>query len=237
MPTSNGSLVNSKPIYSSHYAINHLSNPLPPKVLDFDTDGCYNVPAIDSGGYLNPGMACTSSPQGGCRDEWDLDNNQVYSRSRCNNGWCAHLYAYYFEKDFDKCGLAGGHTHDWEHVVVWTKGDEGKFVGVSAHGEYDVRAWSNVRRDGDTHAKVVYHLGGALGTRTHSFRFANSDDDRIENHKGRWFVSYAVLLKIFLPYLEWDTDLHDPGWYPHQLLWLAIRPAPHQDDEPQLGQG
>lgn len=46
-----------------------------------------------------------------CRDATDLDNNNVYSRSRCNNGWCAHLYEYYFEKDValeQVCGVGAG---------------------------------------------------------------------------------------------------------------------------------
>lgn len=36
---------------------------------------------------------------GNCRDRSDLDNSQTYSREKCNNGWCAVMYASYFEKD------------------------------------------------------------------------------------------------------------------------------------------
>ncbi|KAK0655135.1 necrosis inducing protein-domain-containing protein [Cercophora newfieldiana] len=163
-------------------------------VLDFDTDGCYNVPAIGAEGWLNPGMGCTagSSPQGGCRDIWDLDNNQVYSRTRCNNNWCAHMYGYYFEKDWRDGLCAIGHVHDWEHVVVWTRVENGqrvaKYVAASAHGKYNIKARgdASLRWEG-THPKIVYHRDDANGG-THAFRFANAGDDRIENHYGRWFA-------------------------------------------------
>lgn len=34
-----------------------------------------------------------------CRDSWDLDNTNGYSRYTCNNSWCGIVYALYFEKD------------------------------------------------------------------------------------------------------------------------------------------
>ena len=58
-------------------------------VLDFDTDGCYNTAAIDPSGYTNPGKDATGTPQGDCRDPHQLENSNVYSRARCNNGICA----------------------------------------------------------------------------------------------------------------------------------------------------
>lgn len=61
-------------------------------VMDFDTDGCYNTPAIDMDGNIAEGLDHTwTTTHGDCRDEEDLDNNNVYSRSRCNNGWCAYM--------------------------------------------------------------------------------------------------------------------------------------------------
>ncbi|WP_407900917.1 NPP1 family protein [Scytonema sp. NUACC26] len=36
---------------------------------------------MDLGGDVN----------GNCRDESDLDNTNAYSRSKCNNGWCAYM--------------------------------------------------------------------------------------------------------------------------------------------------
>lgn len=128
-----------------------------------------------------------------CRDESDLDNNNVYVRTRCNNGWCAYLYAYYFEKDVGSPGVigpAGGHTHDWEHIVVFVKDNEGaQVVAVSQHSDYETKAAGEVRWHEDTHVKVVYHKDGGS---THCFRFANEGDDNIENHKGSWFFGALI---------------------------------------------
>ncbi|KAF4985435.1 hypothetical protein FGRMN_11208 [Fusarium graminum] len=163
--------------------------------LDFDTDGCYNVPAIDADGNVCPGQKAWMQYDfaKNCRDESDLDNNNVYVRSRCNNGWCAYLYAYYFEKDVGSPGVigpAGGHTHDWEHVVVFTKDNEGaQVVAVSQHSDYVTVASVNARWHEDTHVKVVYNKDGGS---THFFRFANEGDDAIENHKGVWFLGGLV---------------------------------------------
>lgn len=60
--------------------------------MDFDTDGCYNSPAIDADGNLATGLNCGGAKNGNCRDLSDLQNNNVYSRARCNNGWCAFMY-------------------------------------------------------------------------------------------------------------------------------------------------
>ncbi|KAK4182831.1 secreted protein [Podospora australis] len=199
--------------------------------LDFDRDSCYNTPAIGANGFLNPGMGCGKSPQGGCRDEIDLNNNNVYSRSRCNNGWCAHIYAYYFEKDFPNvCTAAIGHRHDWEHVVVWTKNDKAIYVATSAHGEYYPRKASDVAWDG-THPKIVYHLEGQG---THAMRFA-SKSEKPENHKKTWFrgtlVSYygfpSVDLRNKMMRADWgkaSIDLRDSrieGALNKNKLWIG----------------
>lgn len=61
-------------------------------VLDYDKDSCYNVPAIDLDGNIVEGLPHEFvSNTEDCRDEADLDNQNVYSRARCNNGWCAYL--------------------------------------------------------------------------------------------------------------------------------------------------
>lgn len=85
-------------------------------VMDFDKDGCYNVPAIDADGNISEGLEHNwVSASQDCRDASDLENNNVYSRQRCNNGWCVYLYDYYFEKDVAIENFADpGHTHDWE---------------------------------------------------------------------------------------------------------------------------
>ncbi|KAI1283281.1 secreted protein [Xylaria sp. FL0933] len=171
--------------------------------MDFDTDGCYNTPAIGPDGTLNPGLDCGGAKNGHCRDLSDLQNNNVYSRARCNNGWCGFIYGYYFEKDQSVDGSCGvGHKNDWEHIAVWVRdGDEmPSYVGVSQHGDYQVKPASEVRFQ-DTHPKVVYNQDGIL---THDFRFANEDDDNIENHTGQWFFGDLVGFLGFP-----STDLRD----------------------------
>ncbi|KAI1499940.1 necrosis inducing protein-domain-containing protein [Biscogniauxia marginata] len=160
--------------------------------LDFDTDSCYNVPAVDADGNVAKGLGndYSNSASEQCRDAEDLDNNNVYSRQRCNNKWCAYMYDYYFEKDVavPKVIDPSGHRHEWEHIVVFVQGDEAKYVAVSQHGKYETKAADKVRWDG-THPKVVYNKDGG---RTHNFRFANEKDDKIENHKGVWFRGALV---------------------------------------------
>ncbi|CAG9982291.1 unnamed protein product [Clonostachys byssicola] len=154
--------------------------------MDFDTDGCYNVPAIDANGQISAGLPYQwTSLAGDCRDASDLDNNNVYVRQRCNNGWCAYIYDYYFEKDVavPYIGFLSGHRHDIEHIAVWVKDGAAQYVGASQHGNYEIRAASDVRWDGE-HPKMVYHKDGSS---THCFRFATEKDDAIENHKGIWF--------------------------------------------------
>jgi hypothetical protein len=61
-------------------------------VLDYDTDSCYNVPAIDAQGNVCEGLSSeyTTNTQD-CREPPNLDNQNVYSRRRCNHGWCAYM--------------------------------------------------------------------------------------------------------------------------------------------------
>lgn len=199
---------------AAHPALSPRGKPSPPKfipqnatfgdlrwqpALDFDQDGCYNVPAISATGDIAQGLY--NRVQGlssHCHDASDLDNNNVYSRQRCNNGWCAYFYEYYFEKDvavpwfvFDV-----GHRHDWEHIVVWVQNyTTAKYVAASRHGKFDVRPASKVHWDG-SHPKMVYHKE-LLGT--HTFRFAKSEDDKVENHKGTWFRGPLVSYNGFPP--------------------------------------
>lgn len=183
--------------------------------MDFDTDGCYNSPAIDGSGTLATGLDCGGAKNGHCRDLSDLQNNNVYSRSRCNKGWCGFLYGYYFEKDQTVDGSCGvGHKNDWEHIVVWVRdGDETpSYVAVSQHKGWDVKAASDVRFE-NTHPKVVYHQEGGL---THDFRFADEADDSIENHTGQWFVSFLFSSSLCLTsfFLSQKTKI-PPPCFPH----------------------
>lgn len=180
---------------NSALAIEHKYQP----VLDFDRDGCYYTAAIDAAGNLNPGLnAAHGVPptclQSQCRDPSRLQNSNVYSRSRCNNGWCAIMYEYYFEKDQNVCGSfaqidgKGGHRHDWENIVVFVHNDEFRRVAVSAHGGY-LASSAPLLQDG-TRAKVVYHKDGG---KNHCFRMGSDADDKgIENYTGQWFLGTLV---------------------------------------------
>jgi hypothetical protein len=152
--------------------------------FDYDGDGCYPTPAISPSGQVATGLKNSGALNGNCHDRSDLDNTNSYSRSKCNNGWCAYLYDLYFEKDqavpgWDCCG----HRHDIEHVVIWVNqaADQAEYVSVSAHGNYTTYPRSQVGWEG-THAKVIYHKDGVS---THCFRIA-SMTEQPENHYGTW---------------------------------------------------
>ena len=151
---------------------------------DYDGDGCYPSPAFDGSGTQAPGLGMGGATNGSCRDQSDLDNVNTYARTTCvADGWCAHQYAYYFEKDQGIVGPGSfGHRHDIEHVIVWVKDDEAKYVSASAHGNYDRRPADQVIWDG-SHPKIVYHKDGGS---THAFRFAGTGDEPAENHYGSW---------------------------------------------------
>lgn len=84
---------------------------------------------------------------------------------------------------------AGGHRHDWEHIIVFVEGGtDARIVAVSQHKDYDTKNAGDVRWDGE-HPKCVYNKDGGS---THDFRFANADDDNIENAKGVWFRGALV---------------------------------------------
>jgi len=150
--------------------------------FDYDGDGCYPTPAIGQDGTIAPGLNNSGALNGNCRDQSDLDNTNSYSRSKCNNGWCAYLYDLYFEKDQAVPGIdCCGHRHDLEHVVVWVQNDQAQYVSTSAHGNYSTYPSSQVGWEG-THPKVIYHKDGAS---THCFRLA-SMTEQPENHYGTW---------------------------------------------------
>lgn len=133
------------------------------------------------------------------KDSWNNTNTNVNSsRQRCNNNWCVYVYDYYFEKD---ASGTGGHRHDWEHVVVWVKGDQSgnepasdRYVATSYHGNYvlwkgtDI-LWHTGAEGKPTHPKVVYHKDGPS---THCFRKAETHDDPVENHSKQWFFGDLI---------------------------------------------
>lgn len=152
--------------------------------MDYDGDGCYPTPAIGPDGTINPGLDLGGDVNGHCHDASDLDNTNSYSRSKCNNGWCAYVYDFYFEKDQVTNGsLPIGHKNDWEHIVVWVdqSTDKPEYVSTSQHGKYAVHPASEVQWDG-THPKCIYHKDG-IGS--HDFRLAAAGEQP-ENDKGTW---------------------------------------------------
>ena len=167
--------------------------------FDYDSDGCYPTPAIGRDGTIAPGLALGGHMNGQCRDSWDLDNVNAYSRVKCNNGWCAYMYDLYFEKDQAAFGPgSAGHRHDWEHVVVWVQGDWGVYVAASAHGKYQIRHRDTIPWDETgKHPKIIYHKDGVS---THCFRFA-AFGEQPENHKRAW---------QYPPLIGWDN--YPPGF-------------------------
>lgn len=185
--------------------------------LDFDTDSCYNVPAIGADGHVDRGRSRHETDTEGCRDEYDLDHSNVYSRQRCNNGWCAYLYDYFFEKDIGD-RLCIGHQYDWEHIVVWTKDGVPRMGAVSAHGSYDARLWADIPKEG-THVKAVYNKDGAIGT--HYFRWSmGPGDEPPENHKHVWWKSTGLISWNGFPSVELRRRL---ARYDFGAATMAIR--------------
>ncbi|KOV71665.1 hypothetical protein ADL00_07235 [Streptomyces sp. AS58] len=162
--------------------------------MDYDTDSCYTTAALQSDWRTNPGLPLDGSwnpVNGGCRDHNRLEQSNSYSRPKCNNGWCAIMYALYAEKDQESPWA--GHTHDWEHVIVWVNNNKVRFVSATAHGKWYSRCGTcagGVRYDpSGTHPKIVYHKDGGG---THALRFADPADDAVENSTGGWFYPRLI---------------------------------------------
>ncbi|KAF4341655.1 hypothetical protein FBEOM_4393 [Fusarium beomiforme] len=119
----------------------------------------------------------------GCRNFARLEHANAYSRYRCNNGWCAYMYEYYFEVDRSAKGSRRGHVHDWENVVVFVKnGTEITRVAPSAHGRYK-KATNQPVLD-RTHPLIVYHKDG---WGTHCMRIAKEKERfKLENVYRLW---------------------------------------------------
>ncbi|WP_394842276.1 NPP1 family protein [Pendulispora brunnea] len=159
---------------------------------DYDRDGCYATAAISKNGELNPGLSLGGDLNGHCHDRAQIDNSNTYSRHKCNkNGWCVSIYASYFEKDQNADGShLYGHTHDIEHVAVWTKDHEVKWVSLSHHNGWQKFDRSSIRFEHGTHPKVVYHKDGV---KNHCFRLATGLDEFIvENVTQDWVFPALV---------------------------------------------
>ncbi|WP_326567099.1 NPP1 family protein [Amycolatopsis rhabdoformis] len=178
---------------------------------DYDTDGCYATPAIGPDGTINPGLQIGGAVNGNCHDQSDLDNSQTYSRTECNNGWCAIVYSSYFEKDQVSDGGASlGHKDEWEQVISWVNQERNQvdFVSVTQHSGFSTYGRDQVLFDG-SHPKVVYHKDGPG---THNFRLAGTNDDPPENFYHNWryppIVDYNLWPSIDLRNAMINHDWH-----------------------------
>lgn len=159
--------------------------------MDFESNCCYNVAAVDANGNINTGLDPVKAHLEDCRGDGQLFHSNSYSRHMCNRGWCAIMYGYYFEMDSVTIipgVLNEGHRNDWEHVAVWVKDGAVKYVSTSAHGDFNVSPVSDVRFKG-TRPKIVYHKDWKL---TRNMRLAKAADDNVENSTGDWFDSHLV---------------------------------------------
>jgi hypothetical protein len=193
--------------------------------VDYDGTACYQTAAIDRAGHTNSGLELSDRS---CR-QWDdnnkcvrwgqldvtecrntnrISNSNTYVREKCtNDGWCAYLYAYYFEKDEGQ-GFASdhGHKHDWEHLWVWTKNGDANWLAWSAHGDWSVCKSDQAQWDSN-HPKFLY----ASNMGTHAFRRAQKEDtpkNPLRKYLSTSLVSIEKmdesLRKVILQY-EWKT--------------------------------
>ncbi|GAB3940797.1 NPP1 family protein [Kribbella albertanoniae] len=170
--------------------------------FDYDTDGCLPVAAIDNSGKLNGGLDDSGPVTGQCRSN-HLGKANTYARSKCNNGWCAIIYALYFEKDMSCAGCTPtSHRHDWEGVVMWVPQDMSTpgFVSVSRHGQYETRSWNNVPNKSGLRVRAVYHKDGGS---THIMRFAGAGEQAEAWGNGGWDEP------ALLSWTNLRTDLRD----------------------------
>ncbi|KAF5684326.1 mosquitocidal toxin [Fusarium circinatum] len=160
--------------------------------LDFDKDGCYNTAAIDRNGTVNKGLSTWGNTKVDCRHISRLDNANVYTRKRCNNGWCAYMQVpTSYARKFRLTGSS--RRHSWEVVVVFVKYNIIRRVAISAHDGYHPHDGFDHRDKPltqDGHPLIVYHKK-TLGA--HALRFANDEDvKKPENHYGKWVMSDLV---------------------------------------------
>ncbi len=160
-------------------------------VFDFDTDGCLPSAGISRLGQKNDGLNTSGKITGDCRSGNFLLTSNTMHRYVCKTSggsqYCGHIYALYFEKDqlFDYFG--GGHRHDWEHAVVWTRNGVVTHGTYSSHGNQTTKPASELPFE-NGHLKIVYHKDGVT---THAFRFAKSNE-YAENPYGSFLTPTIV---------------------------------------------
>ncbi|MCF1598722.1 NPP1 family protein [Streptomyces muensis] len=184
-------------------------------LFDYDDNGCLPATAVDASGRLNGGLQPTGSITGGCRTN-HLAKANTYAQSKCQNGWCAYVYALYFEKDQAQNGVSwGSHRHDWECVVVFQKQGEERprYLAASRHGGFSTHPINEVPMDGN-HVKIVYHKDGSS---THAFRFAKWGEVPRVWGNGNWDTPTLVTMENMAKTPRdalWDTNnkKYDNHW-------------------------
>lgn len=159
-------------------------------VFDFDPNSCHPAAAISRTGEQNVGLAIGGTVTTGCRHDSFMDTSNLYHRFACETvsgvDYCGHMFGLYFEKD--QWGyLVGGHTNDWEHVLLWTRDGTVTHAAYSAHGDYFTESAAGLDKQ-DGKIKFVYHKDGV---QTHAIRFAKKGEVA-ENEYGT-FVTMTVV--------------------------------------------
>lgn len=149
-------------------------------VMSFDSNSCLPIAAIQQVGTtntytINPGESDRHTSRN-CRT---ASLTQAYGSSVCKtvggNTYCAHVYGFYFEKDRAQIPTSTGHTHDWEHVIMWVKDGVARFLTTSDHrgteqwdlykdDNQDGGVATDTRRTGDRWHVRYYRTDGSFST-------------------------------------------------------------------------
>ena len=145
------------PVWINHDAI----NPLPPAASEDQlrflpvfafTDGtCLPASTFNSEGELGGGLKASGKMDGECLG---YDAANIYVQTAQVGEQKVYLYALYYPKDGSMPNSVGGHRHDWEHVLIWTKDGVASDVTFSQHSGWYTLNREKIRWE-DTHA-VVY---------------------------------------------------------------------------------
>jgi hypothetical protein len=107
---------------------------------------CMPASAIDALGRLGKGLPAKRTMDGGCLP---FGRANVYTQSLTVGDRTAHIYAVYFPKDGASPYGAGGHRHDWEHVIVWTRDLEVSAVTFAQHSGWYTMPRDRIRLQGE----------------------------------------------------------------------------------------
>ena len=124
-------------------------------LIVFAKGTCFPASAIDSQGRLGAGLKASGKMNGNCLA---FDKANIYTQSLNFGTVDAHLYALYFPKDGANPNSAGGHRHDWEHVIVWTDHEEITQVTFFQHSGWYTMPSKHVKK---LDQRAVVYIGKA----------------------------------------------------------------------------